>query len=101
MTMAACATTAPPSPLPLPPQQATLFIPPECALDPVAPVAVAKPSLPPIPAPADPTYLPLRTKASELVALTAIAQRDAIKDAYETNVRPQRVCTEWAKKAQQ
>lgn len=96
-TMLACATKPPPSPLALPPPVATLVIQAECSLDPIAPLPVAKPALPALPAPTDPAYLPTRTKAAELVALTAIGQRDAERDAREVNARTQAACAAWAK----
>jgi hypothetical protein len=69
----------------------------ECGLMPVAPGKVARPDIPVIPQPTAPDYLVTRTKAAEVVAIYAIQQRDAERDARETNAATQEKCAKWAK----
>lgn len=74
-----------------------LVIPAECRVDPVAPVETDPPVLPALPAVTSPEYLTRRTQRAELAGLFFQGERDAIREAYDTNAATQRVCAQWAR----
>ena len=79
----------------------------ECKVEPVEPGAVDEPPMPPPlerPAgtvsdhPADWfAYVDRRRERAELAGLYFQGERDAVREAYETNAATQRVCAAWAK----
>lgn len=74
-----------------------LVIPSACRVDPVQPAATDPPALPDLPAASAPTYLALRTQRAELAGKFFEGQRDAIRNAFDTNAQAQEVCATWAR----
>ena len=94
LPLGACATR--PAPLTIIPAP-SLVLPLECKTAPIDPVPVEEVRLPPLPVATDPTYTAIRARRAEAAGLFFQGQRDAERDARETNAATQRVCAAWAR----
>ena len=78
---------------------------PECRVEPVEPGTVEMPPLPDLlprpasnaPASAFLAYDDSRRERAELAGLYYQSDRDAVRQAYDTNAATQRVCAAWAR----
>lgn len=107
LPLGACTTLQLTRAHPAPPMAPPLVVAAECKVEPVEPGPVDEPPMPPAlerPAgtvtdhPADWfAYVDRRRERAELAGLYFQGERDAVREAYETNAATQRVCATWAK----
>ena len=75
-----------------------IVIPADCYIGPTEPESIDAPAMQTLPAPADPSYWPLRAQNAEQAGLFFQRERDAERSARVINSIPQVACAEWAER---